>query len=333
MIFLIAVYFRLFFIFLKGKCVNVLIKGRVANSYQIIGVFAAKEYLSDKYNASVTLNVSYAQYWKKKNIPSELESILDFIEQKKKYDRVYDIKVNHNYRIFSDSVITVDDGVGAYRKDFFKSFKTINKENKYNNKQAIDFTSCFKALAMYFVAQTASLYPKNHISIFKKSLFNYFEINKDNVNYFKKAISSLVNETGLEIQLTSNSIVYLTQPASLIWNSDIKYKKHLESFLEILKYKYNGSKVYFKLHPMDDFDYSSYDVDIISSDIPAEFIFSSNYRNIKAVLGVNSTSMLTAKVIYNIDAYSIDSESISKLDFWARKAFLKYAPVLSMRSI
>ncbi len=84
---------------------------------------------------------------------------------------------------------------------------------------------------------------------------------------------------------------------------------------------------------MDDFDYSSYDVDIISSDIPAEFIFSSNYRNIKAVLGVNSTSMLTAKVIYNIDAYSIDSESISKLDFWARKAFLKYAPVLSMRSI
>jgi len=313
--------------------VSILIKGKVANSYQLIGVFAAKEYLSDKYNSSVILNVNYSQYWSRKNIPGELENILDFIEVENEYNQVYCIKTNHNYRFWSNNIITVDDGVGAYRKDFFKSYRAIKKENKYNNKKTTNLLGIVKILAIYLVAQITSICPKNHMSIFRKSFFKYFEINEKNVFYFKKAISSLVKETGLDIQLSSNSIVFLTQPASLIWESEDEYREFLEIFLKNLKNVYENPVIYFKLHPMDDFDYTYLNVKVISSNIPAEFIFSNNYRNIQAVLGVNSTAMLTAKVIYNIDSYSIDSSSINNLDFWAKKAFLKYAPVLSMSEV
>lgn len=303
---------------------NILVKGRVANSYQLIGVFAAKEYLSEKYDANVTLNISYAQYWNKKNIPSELENMLDFTEERKEYDRICEVKVNHNYRVWSNNIITVDDGVGAYRKDLLKSYKTIKKENNYNNKQPLSLFGKIKILAMYLVTQLASMYPKNHMSIFKKGFFNYFEVNKQNVSYFKKAVSFLVKETGLEVQLNNDAVIYLTQPASLVWGSEIEYKRFLEAFLKHLRVKHKSSVIYFKLHPVDDFDYSYLNVNIISSEIPAEFVFSSNSSHIDAVYGINSTSMLTAKVMYGIDAYSVDLESLDNLDFWAKKAFLKY---------
>lgn len=309
---------------------DILIKGKIANSYQLIGVFAAKEYLSEKYKAKVTLNVEYVQYWNRKNISDELVKMLAYVEEKKEYDRVFDIEVNHNYRFWSNSIITVDDGVGAYRKSFIKSYKTIEKENYFNNKPPINFTGKIKLFVRYLTTQTISLYPRSHISIFKKGVLNYFEINKENVIFFKKAIYTLGNETGFDLQLPTNSIVYLTQPKSLVWNSEAEYEEFLGSLLRYLTRKYENPIIYFKLHPMDDFDYSNLNVNIISSNIPAELVFSSSYRNISAVFGINSTSMLTGKILYNIDTYSVDFESINNLDFWAKKAFLRYIPTLNI---
>ena len=316
---------------------NVIISGSISNSFQLIGAIAAKNKFSDSLNTAVYLKISYHQYWNKKNISREVLEIIenDFpIIKETEPLRTIHLSIN-NPRILKKNQIIIDDGVAAYRKNPFALLKAINNERKIKNTPPFSIKESIEYILIQSLKMLYSTIHPGHISIFKKTIFDYFEPSEENKKHFLKAIAQISNRLNEEYFKENKKIIlFLSQPYKLF---GFKKPKDYENFIKrvIIHFKKENPNAIFviKKHPIDDFDYLGVEAQISTdNNLPAEIYFYRNKENIIQTIGFNSTSLLTGKILFDIPGFYIerrDSPSITG-DFWVDRGFKKHLSPLRL---
>jgi hypothetical protein len=306
---------------------RIILKGRVANSFQLISLIAAQKKLSRTYSAEVFLNIRYYHYWKTKNIPQPLLDMLEACPVASGKARLFKIKINHSNKLLNLRRVVIDDGVGAYRKDPFAMLAALNRERAALGKPVWKFFGKTNFLIKFYTKQVRSLVPRNHISIFNKTPHDYFGVNQDNIPFFIEAIEDLAEYMDDKIEMSANSIIFVSNPYLLSgFASATEYRVFIKKMLSRLNEKYPEHSIFVKKHPADEFDYNSIEIDSLKKDYPAEFIFYWNQRKISAIIGFNSTSLLTGKVLFDLDSFHMIPPGRQTVtpDFWVNKAFLRH---------
>lgn len=310
---------------------NIVISGKISNSFQFISAIAAKKKISHKYKAVVYLKISYDQYWNKINIPKEMLNIIqmDFFKSIEiKPDKEFYCCMN-NPRIARRNQIILDDGVGAYRKNPFILLKTKVKERKFKNEVKSSAIENIKYILILSIKMLHSTIHPGHISIFKKRPWNYFEIHEENKKYFLEAIEYISEVIGENCKKDGGNIVlFLSQPYRLIgFKSSEEYEIFMKKISDFFKKENPDADFVIKMHPVDDFDYSNIEAKIApNNSMPAEIFFHQYKGKILKVIGFSSTSLLTGKILFNIPSFYIERFGNNSVtgDFWVDHGFRKH---------
>lgn len=316
---------------------NIIIHGTISNSLQLIGAIAAKNKLSEKYNATVYLKIEYFQYWSKNNISNGMLEIIEkeFIDAVGVESfKTYHLSIN-NPRVLKRNQIIIDDGVAAYRKNPLILLNAIKNERKFKNEGGFSIAESIKYVAIQSTKMLYSMLHPGHLSVFRKNLFNYFEIHEENKRYLLEAIEHISECLGQDyLEEKKKLIVFLSQPYHLL---GFKGPEDYEFFIKKLSSYFkreNPSAIFFiKKHPVDSFDYSNVEAQIsCDNDLPAEIYFYHNKENILKTVGFNSTSLLTGKVLFDIPGFYIGrNEGFSITgDFWVDRGFKKHLGLLKL---
>jgi len=302
----------------SSKIIN--IKGNVANSFQLIGVVAGKYKLKEKYE-NVFLCLNYYNYWGRQNIPDEFVQYIENSNNSCIPGRKISVNINHARR-FGFRRIVVDDGVGAYRKNPIAHLQTLNSEKIHKGEKKTSLFRSIKFVIRFLLNQLNIFFPVNNVSIFKKKWLGYFDVDEGNIKYFKKALMELSALFVDHQQISEKSIIFASQPA-LISQNKKEYIDFLGVIFAKLRKDYPFCPILVKKHPIDDIDYSIFDIGEIKDDLPMEIFLTINESNIYSVFGFSSTSLLTAKILSGINAYYILPLGHKKLtnDFWVNRCF------------
>ncbi|WP_448254740.1 polysialyltransferase family glycosyltransferase [Ottowia oryzae] len=315
---------------------SIIIRGKISNSFQLMGAMAAQKKMAEKYGTPVSLSLTYTKYWNKKNISEDLLKFIDETNSSNRHNSVdiFTLTLN-NPKPFGTNQLIIDDGLGAYRKDPFAFLSTINRERRFNGQNELPplFTAAW--LATICAKMIASLFHPGHVSIFKKTPWAYFKIDQDHKRYFIEAISDLSRITSTPNQdLPSNSILFLSQPPALIgFTRSQDYHIFITRLIDHCKESMPGSLISIKKHPLDEFDYSRLGMHVIVDEgVPAEIYIQRNKSNIKYLLGFTSTSLLTGKILFDIPAFFIDRNPGSSLsgDFWVDRGLRQHLAPLQV---
>lgn len=315
---------------------NILFNCSVANSYQFISIIAAKIKISEKYNSNVFLKIEYHQHWNRKNVSYKILEMIDAINydgEKIKFDKEFNISIN-NPVLFKKNQIIIDDGVGAYRRNPFLLMSVIDNENAFKNGVKTSIFFKIKFLIKFFIKILISLCYKRNLSIFQKRTFKYFDVEHENKLYFIKSIDYICNFLSINYSLIyENVIVYLSQPYSLIgFQGEDEYMRFMISMIDFFKKNNENCILLIKKHPVDNFDYKKIDALLLDDDMPAEIYFYKNNKAIKKIVGFNSTSLLTGKILFDIPSFYIEWNNKLKLsgDCFLDKCFVKHLELLKI---
>lgn len=310
---------------------RIIVSGTVSSSFQLIGAIAARNKMADKYHAAVYLRIRYHQYWNRDNISRE---ILDIIE--KEFSRSIEIEptkiINlsiNNPKILIKNQIIIDDGIAAYRKNPLALLKAINNEKRLKNEDPHSIMESIKYTIVQSSKMLYSMLHPGHISIFEKRPWNYFAPHEENKKYFLKAIEQISDRLNTSRSPEKNKIIlFLSQPHNLFGFQKSKdYEDFVKKILAHFKEEDPEAIFVIKRHPMDSFDYSNIEAQTSCDDgLPAELYFYHNKENILKIVGFNSTSLLTGKILFDIPGFYIeehDDFSITS-DFWVNRGFKKH---------
>lgn len=316
---------------------RIIISGTISSSFQLIGAIAARNKIADKCRAVVYLKIRYYQYWNKDNISKE---ILKLIE--KEFSRSIEVvptkKINlsiNNPKILIRNQIVIDDGIAAYRKNPLALLKAVSNEKKLKNEDPYSIMGSIEYTIVQFSKMLYSMLHPGHISIFRKSFWNYFEPHEENVKYFLEAIEQISNFLNISCSVGNKKIVlFLSQPYNLFgFKKTTDYEDFMKRILAHFKKENPDAIFVIKKHPMDGFDYSNIEAQVFCDNgLPAELFFYQNKENILKTVGFNSTSLLTGKILFDIPGFYIEENDDSAItsDFWVNRGFKKHLSPLRL---
>lgn len=281
----------------------------------------------------------YDDYWKKNNIDNFYLSAIQTkritlldrnayraeLEKSKAAKQSYTVfSTNYGYELpFSGrKSIIIDDGLGAYRTDLLRLFKTLWRENITTERLArlpiLYLKLCVKITL-------ATLYKAPRFGLLEKPPLPPLP----NATYIYNAISvierlSKLRRTTVYPKITSPVVLFLTQPAvELRWLSPAEYKALL-LFLEKWAQEECNASLLIKRHPADSFDYSQHTE--IKFPGLAEELFYTIKNRIHAVVSIASTSLITAKLLFDIKSYNIkiENDPFSNKDHFLHEILNKY---------
>ncbi|WP_259397860.1 alpha-2,8-polysialyltransferase family protein [Pseudoalteromonas sp. SR43-2] len=282
---------------------NEIVVGHVSSSYQLLNFIL---FLKLKRYKNCNKYVILDSYFKQATFSKSLVDSLDKIDVKILNRGFRDIEalikgnknlilispgINVQYiRYFSKmSFIKIDDGIGSYA-NFLYRYKAFIRERGISIKVGV--------FPIWYALMTI-------IEMIKlKERFASF----DNDSYRSCLTGFIEVESGL---VEEEYALFCSQPyVDIGVLTESEYKKILYCAEKLAKGK--GIPLKILRHPADrGFDYSSYEV-INTCSIFEEFVCK-NKNQIKLVLGINSTCLITASNIFGIESISIQNTFFSKM--------------------
>lgn len=256
---------------------------------------------------------------------TEGQNNIDLINQNTKLDNYtsvilmnvmqYDFRLLYylkfNRKIQNIELVNIDEGLGTYfgSKNFKKS---VANENTYHNiRKKESYIQPIKDIIKPFYKRVSEfIFRKFLLNSTKFHLFeivnNKLESNKNVVvcyrNYYKKELKNdfkYISNTSNIIIISNNLGLNLVN----LHDETVVYQTVIDKLLEL----YPKANIYLKPHPQEVSNLSKFDqlkeCTILTEKISAEEIFV-NSENVELVVGLTSTSLLTAAVVFEEKVYS-----------------------------
>lgn len=310
---------------------KIVVSGVVSSGFQLIGAVATQSKLQDIYGQPVGLRLRYFNYWSSDNTS---QFIREFIEEEVAavnswHDtKIFHLSVNHRSLRHLHQVV-IDDGVAAYRLNPVTLSATKRREDLRNRKPPMGVTRFFQiSLTNAVKILNSLLFPQNN-SVFKRSLFSYFSVNQEMVAYYLSALEKLSNRLPLtDLPRDRKIVLILTQPYDLLgFRNKEEYAACISIIFDRCRTCVPECLIILKRHPIDQFDYSTYDVEVSEDDgMPAEILIYQLQDRIEFTAGFSSTTLLIGRAVFGIPSYYIlppGSNSITS-DFWVNYGFRKH---------
>jgi hypothetical protein len=296
--------------------------GVVRTSYHLLNFLAFLEKHKKKEDNA---EIIYSPYWDSSELPIDLKDYCAFLNIKVVLTEsnllsnvlINKVKVPHNnlqivavslhvslllkvilFKLYKNvDVFFIDDGIGSY-SGFIARLKAVQREkNKYYLLLFPFYYYTQKMLARIIGEKFAMLEP---------STWNV------NIDYKTSMLTVLQKLKSDEAKLYKPSIVFCTQPyVDLKVLSASEYTQILDSIFKISKI--NGWELIIRKHPADRvFDYTDFHVSD-NNELFESFLMC-NTDKIKSVISIDSTCLLTASALFNINSSRVDC-SISRLNY------------------
>lgn len=217
-------------------------------------------------------------------------------------------------------VVFIDDGIGSY-SGFTSRLKAVHRE-----KNKFYFTLLFPFY--YYTQKMLGRIIGQKYAMLQMPSWNL------NIDYRTAFISLLKKLNTQTTKLDCPSIVFCTQPyIDMKVLSTNEYNNILDLILKLSKE--SSLELIIRKHPADiSFDYSGFN--IMNDDSTFEGFLMRNVEKVKKVVSIDSTCLLTASALFDIDSYRVDC-SISRYNsksftFDLKAIFEKYTKVLRLES-
>lgn len=293
----------------------------------------AQRWLAERYDCNVYFDVEYSHYWKRSNVSPQVLQFLGRMrdrcgaDYKKRSVRSFKLRVNHPRHIFSRRDIVIDDGVGAYRGNPLALLSELARERAFNGERSFSLRKRTSFVLRFIMGLARTAMSTRKISIFKRSLLDYYGKNESTAKYFIEAIAYLSHQLPANDSFQGDLVIYLSTPTLTEAEPGKPPPESLAETFTALRQRYPSAQIVVKRHPMDDASYDCYGVITSADDIPAEVMYFRYRKQIQAVVGVSSTSLLVGQVLFNLDAFTLSGKKPTE-DWHVNRGFQRWTSQL-----